>query len=137
MYLLGIPLLLIPFAIYNIVAFLMPGVSWTSTIASITMVSGQAWTITAEDLLLAVSIALLFGEIFKSARASSSRGLVDHMLSFALFIVMGIEFLLVGRAATSTFFLLLMLELVDVLSGFTIASRAARRDVAIEEAVNP
>lgn len=137
MYLLGIPLLLIPFAIYNIVAFLMPGVSWTSTIASITMVSGQAWTITAEDLLLALSIALLFGEIFKSARASSSRGLVDHMLSFALFIVMGIEFLLVGRAATSTFFLLLMLELVDVLSGFTIASRAARRDVAIEEAVNP
>jgi hypothetical protein len=136
-YLLGIPLLLIPFAIYNIVAFLMPGVSWTSTIASITMVSGQAWTITAEDLLLALSIALLFGEIFKSARASSSRGLVDHMLSFALFIVMGIEFLLVGRAATSTFFLLLMLELVDVLSGFTIASRAARRDVAIEEAVNP
>jgi hypothetical protein len=136
-YLLGIPLLLIPFAIYNIIAFLMPGVSWTNPITSITMVSGQAWTITAEDLLLAFSIVLLFGEIFKSARASSSRGLIDHMLSFALFVVMGVEFLLVGRAATSTFFLLLLLELVDVLSGFTIATRAARRDVAIEEAVNP
>jgi hypothetical protein len=136
-YLLGIPLLLIPFAIYNIIAFLMPGVSWTNSITSITMVSGQAWTITAEDLLLALSIVLLFGEIFKSARASSSRGLIDHMLSFALFVVMGVEFLLVGRAATSTFFLLLLLELVDVLSGFTIATRAARRDVAIEEAVNP
>jgi uncharacterized membrane protein len=136
-YLLGIPLLLIPFAIYNIIAFLMPGVSWTNTIMSVTMVSGQAWAITPEDLLIGLSIVLLFGEIFKSARASSSRGLIDHMLSFALFMVMVVEFLLVGRAATSTFFLLLLLELVDVLSGFTIASRAARRDVAIEEAVNP
>lgn len=137
MYLLGIPLLLIPFAIYNIIAFLMPGVSWTNAIASVTMVSGQAWTITPEDLLIGLSIVLLYGEIFKSARASSSRGLVDHLLSFALFVVMGVEFLLVGRAATSTFFLLVLLELVDVLSGFTIASRAARRDVAIEESVNP
>jgi len=136
-YLLGIPLLLIPFAIYNIIAFLMPGVSWTSAIASVTMVSGQAWTITPEDLLIALSIVLLYGEIFKSARASSNRGLIDHLLSFALFVVMGVEFLLVGRAATSTFFLLLLLELVDVLAGFTIASRTARRDVAIEEAIHP
>ena len=30
MSMLGFPLLLIPFAIYNIIAFLMPGVSWTA-----------------------------------------------------------------------------------------------------------
>jgi hypothetical protein len=136
-YLLGIPLLLIPFAIYNMIAFLMPGVKWTDVLTSVHMMSGETWTITAEDLLVALAVVLLFGEIFKSARASSSRGLIDHLLSFALFMVMGVEFLLVGRAATSTFFLIMMLELVDVLSGFTIASRAARRDVAIEEAVNP
>ena len=136
MYLLGIPLLLIPFAIYNMIAFLMPGIVWTDRLTTITMVSGEQWTITPEDLLIGLSILLLYGEIFKAARASASRGLVDHLLSFVLFVVMGVEFLLVGRAATSTFFLLLLLELVDVLSGFTIAARAARRDVAIEEAVN-
>ena len=32
MFLLGFPLLLIPFAIYNIIAFLMPGVSWTGAL---------------------------------------------------------------------------------------------------------
>ena len=137
MYLLGIPLLLIPFAIYNMIAFLMPGVKWTEPLAGVSMVSGERWSLTAEDMLIGFAIVLLFGEIFKAARASSSRGLVDHMLSLALFIVMLIEFLLVGRAATSTFFLLMLLELVDVLGGFTIASRAARRDVAIEESVNP
>ena len=30
---LGFPLLLIPFAIYNIIAFLMPGVGWTGAAA--------------------------------------------------------------------------------------------------------
>ena len=30
----GFPLLLIPFAIYNMIAFLTPGVSWTGAIYS-------------------------------------------------------------------------------------------------------
>ena len=51
MFLIGFPLLLIPFAIYNIVAFLMPGVSWTGTVASIHMISGADWTMTAGQLL--------------------------------------------------------------------------------------
>jgi hypothetical protein len=31
---LGLPLLLIPFAIYNIIAFLMPGVTWARSLNS-------------------------------------------------------------------------------------------------------
>ena len=57
------------------------------------------------------------------------------MLSMLLFVVMLIEFLLLPQAATSTFFLLMMISLVDVLGGFTITARAARRDVAIEESL--
>ncbi len=135
MYLLGIPLLLIPFAIYNMVAFLTPGVRWTEPLTTVTMVSGQPWTITPEDALIGFAILLLFGEIFKAGRATSSRGIVDHMLSLGLFIIMLIEFLLVGVAATSTFFLLMLIELVDVLGGFTIAARTARRDVTIDESL--
>jgi hypothetical protein len=137
LYLLGIPLLLVPFAIYNMIAFLIPGVKWTDTLTTINMPSGEPWTITAEDVLLAFSTVLLCVEIFKAARASSSRGIVDHMLSLLLFVGMLIEFLLVRNAATSTFFLLMLLELVDVLGGFTITARAARRDVAIEESIRP
>jgi hypothetical protein len=133
--LIGIPLLLIPFAIYNIIAFLMPGIKWTDRIATVPMMSGKPWEITAEDALLTLAILLLFVEIFKATRSSSSRGIVDHMLSLFLFIVMLIEFLLVPQAAESTFFLLMMICFVDVIGGFAITARAARRDIAVEEAV--
>ena len=41
MYLIGFPLLVIPFAIYNMIAFLTPGVNWTDTITSVQLMSGQ------------------------------------------------------------------------------------------------
>ena len=137
MFLIGIPLLIIPFAIYNMIAFLTPGLGWTDRIATIAMMSGASWTITPEDALITLAILLLFLEIFKASRSSSSRGLVDHMLSMLLFIVMLVEFLLVPQAATSTFFLLMMIAFVDVVGGFAITARAARRDIAVEEAVIP
>ena len=138
MFLVGIPLLIIPFAIYNMIAFLIPGgVVWTDKIASVNMMSGATWAITPEDGLIAFSLLMLFMEIFKASRSSSSRGIIDHMLSMLLFVVMLIEFLLVQQAATSTFFLLMMISLVDVMGGFTITARAARRDVAVEEAMVP
>jgi hypothetical protein len=136
-FLIGIPLLIIPFAIYNIIALLMPGVRWTDQIAGISMMSGATWTITPEDALITFAILLLFVEIFKASRTSSNRSLIDHILSMLLFIAMLIEFLLVAAAATSTFFLLMMITFVDVIGGFAITARSARRDVAIEEAVVP
>ena len=68
MFMLGFPLLLIPFAIYNIIAFLMPGVSWTGTIATVRMVSDADWTMSAGDILVACAIVLLCGEIIKSTQ---------------------------------------------------------------------
>jgi len=136
-FLIGIPLLIIPFAIYNMIAFLMPDLKWTAEITSIAMMSGAHWTITPEDAVITLAILFLFLEIFKATRASSSRSIVDHMLSMLLFIVMLIEFLLVPQAATSTFFLLMMIAFVDVVGGFAITARAARRDIAVEEAVVP
>jgi hypothetical protein len=135
-FLIGIPLLIIPFAIYNMIAFLTP-MDWRSPLATVRMVSGAGWEITAQDALLTLTILLLFIEIFKASRSSASRGIVDHMLSLLLFVAMLIEFLLIPQAATSTFFLLLMISFVDVIGGFAITARAARRDVAIEEAVVP
>jgi hypothetical protein len=135
-FLIGIPLLIVPFAIYNMIAFLTP-MEWRTPLTTIPMMSGAKWDITAQDGLLTFAILLLFIEIFKASRSSASRGIIDHMLSMLLFIAMLIEFLLVVPAATSTFFLLMMISFVDVIGGFTITARAARRDVAIEEAVVP
>jgi hypothetical protein len=131
MFALGFPLLLIPFAIYNMIAFLMAGVSWTSPVTTVHMMSGQDWVLTWEDVLLALSILLLWIEIIKSTRLGM-RSVMDHILAMALFIAMLVEFLLVQQAGTSTFFLLMMIALVDVLSGFIISIRSGRRQVEID-----
>jgi len=132
MFVLGFPLLIIPFAIYNIIAFLLPGVAWTTEIAAVQMVSGQPWVLNIEDVLLAFAILLLAVEIMKATRIGI-RTIVDHVLSMLLFIAMLVESLLVAKAGTSTFFLLLIISLVDVLDGFIVSMRASLHQVEIED----
>jgi hypothetical protein len=136
MYLVGFPLLVITFAIYNMIAFLTPGLSWTDHVATIHLMSGQDWTVTPEDILLAFAIVLLGIEVIKATRMGI-RGLLDHVLSMILFIVMLVEFLMVARAGTSTFFILMVISLVDVLAGFIITARTAQRDIQIDRADPP
>ena len=131
MFVLGFPLLLVPFALYNMIAFLTPGVGWTAPVTTVHMMSGQDWVLTWEDILLAFAIFLLWIEIVKSTRIGP-RSVMDHILAMALFIVMLVEFLLVQRAGTSTFFLLTTIALVDVLAGFIIGMRSPRRRIEIE-----
>jgi hypothetical protein len=131
MYLIGFPLLVVPFAIYNMIAFLTPGMAWTDQVATIHLVSGQPWTVTPEDILLAFAILLLSVEIMKATRMGV-RAIIDHVLSMLLFIGMLIEFLLVRQAGTSTFFILMVISLVDVMGGFIVTARTAQRDIAID-----
>jgi hypothetical protein len=131
MFILGFPLLLVSFAIYNIIAFLMPGVSWTGALTTVHMMSGGEWSPSAGDMLIALSIVLLFGEMMKSTRIGI-RTVVDHGLSLLLFLAMMAEFLLVKQAATGIFFLLLVISLVDVMGGFAITLRSAQRDLTVE-----
>jgi hypothetical protein len=131
MFILGFPLLLVPFAIYNIIAFLMPGLTWTGELTHVRMISGGDWTMSAGDLLIALAILLLFGEIMKSTRIGI-RTVVDHALSLILFLGMLVEFLLVKQAASSTFFLLLVICFIDVMGGFAVTLRSAQRDLTVE-----
>jgi hypothetical protein len=132
MYLIGFPLLIIPFAIYNMIAFLMPGLAWTDKVASFHLVSGADWIVSAEDIILILAILLLPLEILKATRIGI-RSIVDHILSMVLFVAMLVEFLLVRQAGTSTFFILMMISVVDVLAGFTVTLRTAQRDMTIEK----
>jgi hypothetical protein len=52
----GFPLLLIPLAIYNIIVFLMPGVSLAEPLVKLTLMSGAEWPVTLSDMLLALGI---------------------------------------------------------------------------------
>jgi hypothetical protein len=132
MFLIGFPLLLVPFAIYNIIAFLMPGVSWSGTLATVHMMSGADWAMSGGDILVTLSILLLFVEMMKAARAGA-RGFVDHGLSVLLFFGMLAEFVLVKQAASATFFLILTASFFDVVGGIMLALRARRQKAPVEQ----
>lgn len=122
----GFPLLLIPFAIYNIFVFLMPGVAFTSPIASVTLMSGATWTATFSDALLALGIFLLLFEVIKAARPGA-RYLTDHLLSLIASGAAVAEFLLLAPFGTSAFFLLTVLMIVEFLAGVSIGFRNRHR----------
>jgi len=124
----GFPLLLIPLAIYNIIVFLMPGVSFTDPLVKLTLMSGAEWTVTLSDVLLTLAILLLLAEVIKGARPGA-KYLTDHLLSLIVFGAAAAEFVLWPKFATSTYFLLTALSLVDFLSG--LALRTRRRAVAV------
>ena len=55
--------------------------------------------------------------------------ILNHSLSMGLFVICLIEFLIFPAFATSTFFLVGLMVLLDVLAGFVVTIIAARRDV--------
>ncbi len=135
MFLVGVPLLIVPFALYNILAFLISGFDWSAEWLRLRMTSGGEWGLTPGDLLIVGSIGILLIEMLKASRLTR-RTVVDHILSMILFVGMGAEFLLVKQAATSTFFLMLVISFVDVAGGFAISMRASQRDVMVNEVEN-
>ncbi|MCC7253009.1 hypothetical protein [Hyphomicrobium sp.] len=138
----AIPLTIIAFVLYNVVV-LFSGLGTTdptadggqaarallaTTIFSVKMISGGTWDFTWGDLILLVTLIILFVEIVKATYTSAS-GLIDHGLSMLVFVAVLIEFLVVPQAATSVFFLLLIALLIDVVAGAIISIRVARRDI--------
>jgi hypothetical protein len=130
----GFPLLLIPLAIVNILVFLMPGVSFTAPLMTLTMASQASWTITFGDLLLTLSMLLLLFEVLKAARPGG-KYFTDHFLALLVFAGATAEFVLLPQFATSVFFLLTVLMLVDFLAGVTLRLRRANRQAALARAV--
>jgi hypothetical protein len=119
----GFPLLLIPLAIYNIVAWLMPSVSLTDPLVHVTLPSGADWPISLSGVLLALGILLLLLEIAKGAKPGS-KYLTDHLLSFVVFAGAAAEFVLLPKFGTPTFFLLTLMTMVDFFGGIVL--RAGR-----------
>ncbi len=125
-----IPLTILPWLVFNLVGALHGTAAWDGVIFDMTMVSGQVWEFTWRDLMVVFGIICLFGEVLKSTN-TSSRAIVNHILSTLVFIAYLIEFIIVGFAAQSVFFVLMILALFDVLAGLTISIKAARRDLSV------
>ena len=138
MYLVGAPLLVIPFAIYNIIAFLMPGVSWSAPLTHLQLISGAEWTMSVGDILVTFTVLILIVEVIKFARIGT-RSFVDHALALLLLFGMAAEFVWVTQAATATFFLMLVIAFVEAAGGIGVSlrTRARRRELVIEPEAAP
>jgi hypothetical protein len=124
----ALPLTIIPFILYNLLMIMGVDLSTSLVGDGITMMSGGVWKLTWGDVLLLIGIVVLFIEIVK-ATYTGTASMIDHGLSMVVFIAFLVEFLMVSRAASSVFFLLMMTALIDVIAGFTIGIRVAKRDI--------
>ncbi|MBU1345506.1 MAG: hypothetical protein KKA16_00980 [Alphaproteobacteria bacterium] len=134
--LIALPLLVIPVILYNIVV--LTGIGGGGVAAadealrqsmfSIPMTSGASWNVGIGDLILFLSLILLFFELLKST-SSQKVAIVNHALSMILFVICLVEFLLVRGFATSTFFLIVTMVMLDVLAGFIVTIISARKDL--------
>jgi hypothetical protein len=130
----NVPLMIVPFIAYNLVALGLVGGGaadpWLSVVAQFGMISGATWTMTLGDVMISLALFLLFFEILKATRVGSD-SIIDHLLSTFVFIAYLIEFLLVKNAANSVFFILMAITFIDVIAGFSVSIRSATRDVAV------
>jgi hypothetical protein len=130
----SLPLIVFAFVLYNVVVLLGGGQAPTEIlryeIFSLPSFRGstQVWSFNWGDLILLITMLLLFAEILK-ATYTATASLVDHGLSMIVFVACLVEFLLVDAAFTSVFFLIMIATLIDVVAGYTIGIRVARRDI--------
>ncbi len=127
-----IPLTLIPLIIFN-----LGGATWDRDpdrdpwawpLWNLRLPSSATWSLTSGDALICLGIMFLFIEVLKATRTSDS-SLVDHLFSTFTFVIYLVEFLVVPYTAHSVFFILTLIAFVDVVGGFSITIRGARRDV--------
>ncbi len=140
---LSLPWLLVSVIVYNVIVFLFgpdkadavtgeydPSTVFNDVLFQIPMLSGATWSFTLGNLMVIFSLGLLFMEILKATRTGGN-SLVDHSLSTLVFVICLIEFLTVKEAATSVFFIIMFITLIDVIAGFSVTIRAARRDLNV------
>src|SRR5438477_6827588 len=88
-YLIAFPLLLVPFVLYNMIAFLL-NLDLNTVVFSIPLTSGRSMAINMGDSLVILGVLLLYIEILKATRLSL-REIIDHVLSLVLFVGMAFE----------------------------------------------
>ena len=135
-----IPLIVIPFILYNVIALTggsgMADKVFREVLFRIPMIGNPikdgagGWAFSWGDLIILITMATLFIELLKSTYTSTS-SMIDHGLSMMVFIACLIEFIVSPTAHTSVFFFVMIATLIDVVAGFMIGIRTARRDLNI------
>lgn len=124
------PMILLVLIAYNAIVFTNGVAQLGHVVLSINMTSGALWSLTVSEILITAALFLLFIEVLKATRTGAGT-ILDHLLSTLVFIACLVEFIIVREAATSTFFLIMVIAFIDVVAGYSVSIRSARRDLAV------
>ena len=91
----GFPLLIVPFAIYNMIAFIVP-MDWGTKLYTFRLMSGVEWSPTLGDAFIVFSLLMLMFEFIKASNQGKS--FVEHFLSILLAGGAAAEFVMVKEA---------------------------------------
>ncbi|MFM9864826.1 MAG: hypothetical protein ACKVRO_14585 [Micropepsaceae bacterium] len=126
------PLLLLPMLYFNFMAIFVYGMNpaavnaWLASSAfQLTMFSGAVWSMTQADVIVAAGMGLLFIEVLKSI-GSPMLSLVNHGIAVMTLLIYVVQFISFPAFTVSTFFLLALMQLIDVIAGYTITIVASR-----------
>jgi len=125
-----IPLFGVLLIVYLILAML--GVDFgheASSVFEFSLISGATWAPKVGDFFLMLGVVTLYIEALKSTRTTTA-SVIEHSLSVIVFIIYMLVFFILPSAGTSTFMILSLMSLFDVIAGFTITISAARRDMS-------
>jgi hypothetical protein len=129
----AVPLSVLPILAYNLFVLTLTGdfksseahARLTDPLYTLRTSGGGVWPISPADVLLAAALVVLFIELVKST-PSRRIALVNHGLSLVVFVACLAEMLLAPACATSTFFLLTLMVLLDVMAGFIVTLSTRR-----------
>lgn len=126
-----IPLMAVVLILYNLLSlqYSSPAEAfWANIMTTFTLPSGNEIALTYREGFVTFALFVLFVELIKSTVASNA-AITEQILSVLAFIGFLIQFLVSPHAAEPTFFILLNISLIEVLAGFVIIVREARKDI--------
>lgn len=129
---LSIPLFLYLFIVANVL-MLTPHASgsWLNVVLTeIPLPSRREMIVTVSDALIIAGVLSLYIETLKATRTSIV-SIVDHGLSLFVFVFFLVELLIVPEVGNTTFLILTVCSLMDIVMGFTVTISTARRDLSV------
>ncbi len=126
-----IPLFGVVLLLYNLFASgpgSAEGFSWDKPWKTIDLPSGAELALSYSEGFIIFALIVLFVEIIKSTSASD-QAITEQILSVLVFIIFLLQFLNTKQAPEATFLMLTIMSLIDVLAGFVILTKVARRDI--------
>ena len=123
------PVLAVVVAAYNLVVVL--GTSAVGdVIREVTLPSGAIWPITVGDVFIVTALVLVLIEF--ASLGSGRASVVNHALSAMVFMICVAELLFVRGCGTAEFALMTLVVGLDVVAGYSLTARLARRNLELE-----